>query len=207
MALSTTSLKYLPMFLFSLSVCFFYLVSNISPTAHFFKNTRLQIVDQPEFHLRHGSFFRQKPGIPFSRVIGTPDHHQVILNAWEQINGSCSPFQDCLCVFSLMDAVNGQFHIPGGEKGVFIMPALPKNHQKLTPVPHLAFLFSLKLLPERFYVFLRLPDNSQCDLKRDRTAKQLLQTMRPGREGLCIALSDPQDFPEFFRFMMEADDA
>ena len=77
---------------------------------------------------------------------------------------------------------------------------------KIMSIPHADKFFSV-VEHSKGNVFLRLPDNSQCDLKRDRTAKQLLQTMRPGREGLCIALSDPQDFPEFFRFMMEADDA
>ena len=43
--------------------------------------------------------------------------------------------------------MGGKQRLPSGEKCVFIMPALSKNHQKLTPVPHLAFLFSLKLLP------------------------------------------------------------
>ena len=77
---------------------------------------------------------------------------------------------------------------------------------KIMSIPNADKFFSV-VEHSKGNVFLRLPDNSQCDLKRDRTAKQLLQTMRPGIEGRCIALSDPQDFPEFFRFMMEADDA
>lgn len=57
---------------------------------------------------------------------------------------------------------------------------------------------------ERSYgqVLLHLPDDSRCDLKRDHTARQLLRTMRPGREGLCVSLSDARDVPAFLDYMI-----
>ncbi len=53
-------------------------------------------------------------------------------------------------------------------------------------------------------VFLQLPDNTRCDLKRDHTARQLLRAMHPGQEGLCIRLTNPSDLSGFVRYMMEA---
>ena len=54
----------------------------------------------------------------------------------------------------------------------------------------------------RGQVLLHLPDNTRCDLKRDNTARQLLRAMRPGREGLCISLSDSRDVPAFLDYMI-----
>lgn len=53
-------------------------------------------------------------------------------------------------------------------------------------------------------VLLHLPNGGQCDLKRDRFAKELLRTMRPGEEGLQISLSNPDDTLAFLRYMQEA---
>lgn len=53
-------------------------------------------------------------------------------------------------------------------------------------------------------VLLHLPDGSQCSLKQDNTAGQLLRTMRPGRDGISISFSNPGDVPAFLRYMMEA---
>lgn len=53
-------------------------------------------------------------------------------------------------------------------------------------------------------VFLQLPDHTQCDLKRDHTARQIIRAMRPGRDGLCITLSDPRDSFGFMQYMMES---
>lgn len=76
-------------------------------------------------------------------------------------------------------------------------------------------MFTVMMLPnaERFLelaarscgeVLLHLPDGSLCDLKRDHTARQLLKTLRPGREGLQISLSDRGDAPAFLRYLQEA---
>lgn len=53
-------------------------------------------------------------------------------------------------------------------------------------------------------VILHLPDGGLCDLKRDRTARQLLRAMKPGEDGLRISFSDPRDIPAFLRYMQEA---
>lgn len=74
-------------------------------------------------------------------------------------------------------------------------------------------MFKIMMLPDadhflnvvehsRGQVLLHLPDNTRCDLKRDNTARQLLRAMRPGREGLCISLSDARDVPAFLDYMI-----
>lgn len=74
-------------------------------------------------------------------------------------------------------------------------------------------MFQIMMLPdaENFFhvveqsrgqVLLHLPDNSSCDLKRDNTARQLLRVLRPGRDGLCISLSDARDVPAFLDYMI-----
>lgn len=50
---------------------------------------------------------------------------------------------------------------------------------------------------------LRLPDGGQTDLKESNEARQLLRMLRPGQAGLRISLSDPEDVPDFLRYMME----
>lgn len=52
-------------------------------------------------------------------------------------------------------------------------------------------------------VLLHLPDGSQCSLKRDHTAQQMLQVMRPGQDGLSISFSNPGDAPAFLRYLVE----
>ena len=52
-------------------------------------------------------------------------------------------------------------------------------------------------------VMLRLPDGGQTDLKESHEARQLLRMLRPGQAGLRISLSDPEDVPDFLRYMME----
>lgn len=56
----------------------------------------------------------------------------------------------------------------------------------------------------RGHVEVQLPDGSRCDLKENRTARQLLQVLSPGEDGLRITLSDQRDLPGFFRYMREA---
>jgi len=53
-------------------------------------------------------------------------------------------------------------------------------------------------------VTLRLPDGSQCDLKQDHTARQMLRVMRPEGNGISLSLSDNQDTSRFLRYMLEA---
>lgn len=74
-------------------------------------------------------------------------------------------------------------------------------------------MFKIMMLPDaenflnvvehsRGQVLLHLPDGARCDLKRDNTARQLLRAMRPGREGLCVSLSDARDVPAFIDYMI-----
>lgn len=74
-------------------------------------------------------------------------------------------------------------------------------------------MFQIMMLPDaenflhvvehsRGQVLLHLPDNTRCDLKRDHTARQMIRAMRPGREGLCISLSDARDVPAFIDYMI-----
>lgn len=53
----------------------------------------------------------------------------------------------------------------------------------------------------RGQVTLHLPDNTECDLKRDNTVRQLIRTMRPTQDGLWISLTDAGDVPAFLDFM------
>lgn len=53
-------------------------------------------------------------------------------------------------------------------------------------------------------VMLLLPDGSRVDLKENLNVRRLLRMPRPGGAGLNISLSDPEDVPEFLRYMMEA---
>lgn len=51
-------------------------------------------------------------------------------------------------------------------------------------------------------VNLHLPDGSVCDLKKDRTAVQLLELLHPEDCELDISLSDPRDCIPLLRYMM-----
>lgn len=53
-------------------------------------------------------------------------------------------------------------------------------------------------------VLLRLPDDSRCNLKKDRPARQLLRLMAPGPDGLELELSELADLPAFLRYMLES---
>lgn len=75
-------------------------------------------------------------------------------------------------------------------------------------------MFQIMLMPnaEKFLslvqqsrgdVLLHLPDGSLCSLKGDHTAAQMLRSMRLGRGGVSISVSDPGDAPMFLRYMME----
>lgn len=75
-------------------------------------------------------------------------------------------------------------------------------------------MFKIMLMPdvEKFLnlvmrscgdVLLHLPDGSQSNLKRDRTAQQMLRIMKPGRDGIAVSLSNSSDMPAFFQYLME----
>ena len=53
-------------------------------------------------------------------------------------------------------------------------------------------------------VLLRLPDHTDCDLKTDPAARELLRLLGPGEEGVDLRLTDPGDLPAYLHYMMEA---
>lgn len=52
-------------------------------------------------------------------------------------------------------------------------------------------------------VTLCLPNETRCDLKNDKTAREMIRVLKPRCEGICILLSDPRDILTFMRYMME----
>ena len=44
-------------------------------------------------------------------------------------------------------------------------------------------------------VLLRLPDHTDCDLKTDPIARQMLRMLDPAEEGVTLRLTDPEDLP------------
>lgn len=46
-------------------------------------------------------------------------------------------------------------------------------------------------------VMLRLPDGSDCNLKQNRLARQMLRMMQPSRDGISISLSNTADTIKF----------
>ena len=53
-------------------------------------------------------------------------------------------------------------------------------------------------------VLLRLPDHTDCDLKTDPVARQMLRMLDPAEEGVTLRLTDPEDLPAYLHSMMEA---
>ena len=53
-------------------------------------------------------------------------------------------------------------------------------------------------------VFLRLPNQTQLDLKKDAAARQMLYLIDESREGLQIDLTDQSDAAPFLRYLTEA---
>lgn len=52
-------------------------------------------------------------------------------------------------------------------------------------------------------VTLLLPDKTECDLKQNTLARELLKVVKPGSEGICIQLSDPDDAVKIMNFLIE----
>ena len=73
------------------------------------------------------------------------------------------------------------------------MMSLPDRERFLNIVHH-----------SRGEVLLRLPDGTDCDLKEDPGARQLLRLLELGPEGLSITLTDSADLPLYLQYMMEA---
>ena len=73
------------------------------------------------------------------------------------------------------------------------MMSLPDRERFLNIVQH-----------SRGEVLLRLPDGTDCDLKEDTGACQLLFSLELGPEGVSITLTDPKDLPRYLQYMMEA---
>lgn len=71
-------------------------------------------------------------------------------------------------------------------------------------IKHIADMDSFLNVVEhsRGEVMLHLPDDIQCDLKKDNTARQIIRAMRPRQDGLWISLSDPDDVPAFIDYLI-----
>ena len=53
-------------------------------------------------------------------------------------------------------------------------------------------------------VFLSLPDGTECNLKTDHTALQMIRMLHSANEELPLRLTDPHDFVIMMNFMMSA---
>lgn len=53
-------------------------------------------------------------------------------------------------------------------------------------------------------VMLNLPDGSECNLKTDHTARQMIQMLHSANEELDLRLTDPRDYAPIMRFMMSS---
>jgi len=53
-------------------------------------------------------------------------------------------------------------------------------------------------------VMLNLPDGSECSLKTDNTARQMLRMLHSENEELDLRLTDSRDFPIIMSYMMQA---
>ena len=53
-------------------------------------------------------------------------------------------------------------------------------------------------------VLLNLPDGSQCSLKNDHTAQQIVRMLHSANEELDLRLTDPRDYASIISFMMSA---
>ena len=53
-------------------------------------------------------------------------------------------------------------------------------------------------------VMLNLPDGTECNLKTDHTARQMIQMLHSANEELDLRLTDPRDYAPIMSFMMSA---
>ena len=53
-------------------------------------------------------------------------------------------------------------------------------------------------------VFLNLPDGTECNLKTDHTALQMIRMLHSANEELPLRLTDPRDYVIMMHFMMSA---
>lgn len=51
-------------------------------------------------------------------------------------------------------------------------------------------------------VMLRMSDGTECNLKTDHTALQMIQMLYSSDEELNLRLTDPRDYPIMMNFMM-----
>lgn len=53
-------------------------------------------------------------------------------------------------------------------------------------------------------VMLSLPDGTECNLKTDHTALQMIRMLHSANEELDLRLTDPRDYAVMMNFMMNA---
>ena len=64
--------------------------------------------------------------------------------------------------------------------------------------------FMKQVAASRGSIILHLDNGTTCDLKKDREASAIFQTMDAPKKGFSISVSDPADVPGFLRYMLEA---
>ena len=74
---------------------------------------------------------------------------------------------------------------------------------KIMLIPNMEKFFE-KVEACRGDVLLNLPDGSQCSLKTDRTAQQIVRMLHSENEALDIRLTDGRDLAPIMSFMMSA---
>lgn len=74
---------------------------------------------------------------------------------------------------------------------------------KIMLIPNMEKFFE-KLENCRGDVLLNLPDGSECNLKTDHTAQQIVRMLHSENEPLDIRLTDPRDYAPIMSFMMSA---
>ena len=52
-------------------------------------------------------------------------------------------------------------------------------------------------------VLLNLPDGSECNLKTDNAARQIIRMLHSDNEELALRLTDPRDCAAIINFMMQ----
>ena len=74
---------------------------------------------------------------------------------------------------------------------------------KIMLIPNMEKFFE-KVESCRGDVLLNLPDGSECSLKTDHTAQQIVRMLHSANEELDIRLTDERDFAPIVSFMMRA---
>ena len=64
--------------------------------------------------------------------------------------------------------------------------------------------FMKQVAASRGSIILHLDNGTTCDLKKDREASAIFQTMDAPKKGFSISVADPSDIHGFLTYMLEA---